>query len=83
MCIDFFDVCVLEAERGGGEMPRYPSVRLVFRNSFPHEGKPVISHDLASDEEIDSAIEDLHRALEDVRNKAKRELKKLNKKAQS
>lgn len=71
--MDFFDVCVLEAERERG------TVRLVFGDFFEHEGQPVISHDLASDEEIDGAIEDLKMALEDVRKKAKRRLRSLKK----
>nr|WP_294866556.1 hypothetical protein [uncultured Pseudogulbenkiania sp.] len=76
MCIDFFDVCVLEAERESGK------VRLVFGDFFEHEGHPVISHDLASDEAIDWAIEDLKRALDDVRKKAKRRLRSIKKEAQ-
>lgn len=81
--MDFFDVYVLKSQWEGGKVPRFPEVRIILGDYLEYEGQAVISHALASEEEIDGAIEMLKRALEDTRKKAKRKLKQLNKKAQA
>lgn len=77
--MEFFDVYVLKAQGEGYTAPRFPEVRIVLGDFHEHEGQAAISHGLASDEEIDQAIDTLKQALEDTRKKAKLKLKQLNK----